>query len=271
MSAAMGCLVCHEPRALSGVACAECLDGVRPLIAITPEQVRLRDPEPPTTAVLVDVWGRALPLRKETVVGRAPEAPGLVILDATISRRHGSLSLRDRVWVVRDFGSFNGTFVEDRRIEGEVQLRDGERVRFGKLPFYFLDGVDAPPMIDTNLLRGFTVRGAVQPEAQPIDIELREPSGGGGGVAVIEGKAVQLTLAQFELVALLYQRAQTDQNGFVQTNELVRVLSLESTEPGEDHIRQLVRRLRRVFFKAGINGLIESRYGAGYRLALFRS
>ena len=31
---------------------------------------------------------------------------------------------------------------------------------------------------------------------------------------------------------------------------------------------RLVRRLRRVLFKAGIVNLIESRYGAGYRLVL---
>ena len=56
--------------------------------------------------------------------------------------------------------------------------------------------------------------------------------------------------------------------GFVHPTELIRSLSLESSVPSEDHVRQLVRRLRRVLFKAGIENVIESRYGAGYRLRL---
>jgi hypothetical protein len=50
--------------------------------------------------------------------------------------------------------------------------------------------------------------------------------------------------------------------------ELIRLLSLETAAPNEDHVRQLVRRLRRVLFKAGIQNVIESGYGSGYRLRL---
>lgn len=263
------CLVCHELRDVIGAVCAECLDELRPKIAITPEQVRIHGGEP-TTAALVDPWGRAHALRKQTVIGREPG--GLRILDATISRRHAEIELRDGGWWLKDFGSANGTYVEGRRLEAEqeLQLRDGERVTFGEIRFFFLDGVSAPPDIDTSSLRGLTVRGPMT-EAKPLLIELREPSGGGGGVAVIEGKPVQLTLPQFELVELLYRRAQRDSSMFMPASELARTLSLDSSEPGEDHVRQLVRRLRRVLFKAGISGLVESRYGSGYRLVLLRS
>ena len=78
-------------------------------------------------------------------------------------------------------------------------------------------------------------------------------------------------MPQFELLEMLYKRAQDGGHGFVTVPELVRTLSLDSTEPNEDHVRQLVRRLRRGLFKAGINGLIESKYGCGYRLSLLRS
>ena len=91
------------------------------------------------------------------------------------------------------------------------------------------------------------------------------------GELTIDRRPVQLTVPQFELVALLYQRARDGSSGYVQVSELVRTLSLESTEPTEDHVRQLVRRLRRVLAKADLPDLIESRYGLGYRLALLRA
>jgi hypothetical protein len=216
------------------------------------------------------------------IIGRVfDDEHGLLVLDPMISRRHAALELRDDTWFLTDLGSANGTYVESRRLEGETRLRDGERVRFGSVKFFFLDSVTPPPHVDTSLLRGHTVRGPVPAGDTPaaaeptgpraITIELREPSGGGGGVAVIDGRPVQLTVPQFELIALLYQRAQTGSSGFVHASELVRTLSLDSSEPSEDHVRQLVRRLRRVLFKAGIVGIIESRYGAGYRLALLRA
>jgi pSer/pThr/pTyr-binding forkhead associated (FHA) protein len=268
---ATACLVCQQLREVTGVACAECLDELKPRIAITPEQVRMVGGQP-TTAVLVEPWGRAHGLRKRTVIGRVLEGDGLRILDATISRRHAEIELRDGAWWLEDFGSANGTFIEERRIEAEheTRLRDAERIRFGEIRFFFLDGIGTPLDLDTASLRGFTVRGPLA-EAKPLLIELREPSGGGGGVAVIEGKPIQLTLPQFELVELLYRRAQQDAGSFMPAGELARTLSLDSSEPGEDHVRQLVRRLRRVLFKAGISNLIESRYGSGYRLVLLRA
>src|SRR5690606_29026863 len=90
----MSCLVCHEQRPLVGVACAECLEGLKPAFAITPEQLRMRG-GPPTTSVLVDPWGRAHALPRRTVVGRVLDEDGLEILDATISRQHALLELRD--------------------------------------------------------------------------------------------------------------------------------------------------------------------------------
>lgn len=275
----MSCLVCHEPRETTGVACAECLQELAPTIAITPEQISVHGSHP-TPAALVDPWGRLHRLQRRTVVGREHDEEGLRILDATISRKHAVLELRGDTWLVKDLGSSNGTFVEDTSLSTAMPVRDGERVRFGSLAFFLLDDVGSAPQVAPQL-DGFTVRGPVvektrdlpRMEIQEVTIELREPTGGGGGVAIVNGKPVQLTIPQFELVSILHQRAQVATEhesirGFVHPSELIRSLSLESSVPSEDHIRQLVRRLRRVLFKAGIENLIESRYGAGYRLRL---
>src|SRR6185503_18555939 len=119
----------------------------------------------PTTAALIDPWGRPHQVRRTTIVGRVHDEDELLILDATISRRHASLSLRGEQWVITDFGSSNGTYIEGVKIEGEAPLRDGERLRFGDVKFFFLDGVTAPPDVDTSSLGGFTMRlgGAVLP------------------------------------------------------------------------------------------------------------
>ena len=275
----MTCLVCREQRETTGVACAECLDELALTIAITPEQVSMRGTHP-TPAALVDPWGRLHRLHRRTTIGREHEDEGLRILDATISRRHAILELRGDTWTLRDLGSSNGTYVEDCSFGTVMPIRDGERIRFGSLGFFFLDDVGAAPQVDTSL-DGFTVKGPVvlktkelpRLDVKDISVELREPTGGGGGVAIIDGKVVQLTLPQYELVSILYQRARVGSEhesirGFVHPTELIRSLSLESSVPSEDHVRQLVRRLRRVLFKAGIENVIESRYGAGYRLRL---
>ena len=275
----MTCLVCREQRETTGVACAECLDELALTIAITPEQVSMHGTHP-TPAALVDPWGRLHRLQRRTTIGREHEDEGLRILDATISRRHAILELRGDTWTLRDLGSSNGTYVEDCSFGTVMPIRDGERIRFGSLAFFFLDEVGAAPQVDTSL-EGFTVKGPVvlktkelpRLDVKDISVELREPTGGGGGVAIIDGKVVQLTLPQYELVSILYQRARVGSEhesirGFVHPTELIRSLSLESAVPSEDHVRQLVRRLRRVLFKAGIENVIESRYGAGYRLRL---
>jgi hypothetical protein len=275
----MTCLVCREQRETTGVACAECLDELAPTIAITPEQVIMAGNHP-TPAALVDSWGRLHRMQRRTMIGREHEEEGLRILDATISRRHACLEQRAGTWTLRDLGSSNGTYVEDCNFGTVMPIRDGERLRFGSVAFFFLDDVGAAPPVETAV-DGYTVKGPIaiktkeipRLDVKDISIELREPTGGGGGVVIIDGKPIQLTLPQFELVSILNERARVGTEhesirGFVHPTELIRSLSLESAVPSEDHVRQLVRRLRRVLFKAGIQNVIESRYGAGYRLRL---
>lgn len=273
----MECLVCHQTRELTGIACAECLQELKSTLAMTPEQLR-RFGRDPTSSVLVDQWGRAHPLEKRTTIGRGLDDNVVTILDSTISRRHATVELRDDRWVLIDEGSSNGCYLEGQRVQGETTLRDGQRIQLGEIRFFFVDESAAYHVnaSATAVLGSHTARGpsSVIPEPeQParITLELREPTGGGGGVAIIDGTLVSVTLPQLELLQILYERAQQGGDGFVHPNELIRRLSLDSTDPNEDHIRQLVRRLRRVLYNAGVIGLIESGYGVGYRLALVRS
>src|SRR5688572_15092234 len=103
----MTCLVCHEQREGTGVACADCLEALQPPIAITPEQVSVRGSQP-TPAALVDSWGRLHRVHRRMTIGREVET-GLLILDSTISRQHACLDKRTEAWTLRDLGSSNGT------------------------------------------------------------------------------------------------------------------------------------------------------------------
>jgi two-component system cell cycle response regulator len=63
----------------------------------------------------------------------------------SLSRVHARVRFSDDGVVVEDLGSTNGTFVNDRRVIGEIFLAGGDRIQFGALHFKFLreDDVEA--------------------------------------------------------------------------------------------------------------------------------
>lgn len=78
------------------------------------------------------------------VVGRDPEAD-LVVDDSTVSRRHARIEVIDSRRVrLTDLGSLNGTFVNDRRMAGTVELSPGEAITFGSVPFVLTAGDTVP-------------------------------------------------------------------------------------------------------------------------------
>ena len=149
-------------------------------------------------------------------------------------------------------------------------------MRFGDIEFFFVvTETPLPPRperFDAPTVRA-PAKGTEPPSATrpAMTFELQAPRGGGGGVVVIDGRPVQLTTPQYELMALLVERMRADagkpedERGFVAMTELMR-LSLDVCDPGDDHVRQLVRRVRRALLKADIGDLIEARRGVGYRL-----
>ncbi len=273
----MICPVCRRQPAQIGVLCEDCRDELEPHGSISPEQVESRTTAP-TSAVLIGPWGQPHRLDATMAIGRNLNAgPGITILEASVSRSHAELTRTDHGWVLVDLGTANGTYVDDVRITAPTALRDLARVRFGGVAFFFL--ADAPDLVAPP--RGRDI-GDTQPIARQTTVELPpllatrtfvflEPTGGGGGVIEIDGKQVQLTIPQLELVRLLVDRMLSehdrpdDERGFVHASELMK-LSLDAPEPGVDHVRQLVRRVRRALVKADIGDIIESRHGLGYRL-----
>ncbi len=88
----------------------------------------------------------------EAPVSRVPLQPGIntlgraegnhhVIPHASVSSRHCEVILNDSSILVRDLGSTNGTFVDDKQI-AQATLANGQRLRLGNVEFIF----EAPEM-----------------------------------------------------------------------------------------------------------------------------
>ena len=282
----MTCAVCKAKAPTVGVLCQQCQTALLGPVVLSPEQIA-SDVVDPTRAAIIDHWGRTHRLAPVTQLGRAsitegPKTPLLLILAPTISRRHAQLALADGVWRIIDLESANGTFVDEHRVI-EEPLPDRSRIRLGKIAFYFIADATGlqvpavtraiskttPPQWDSE--SASTLELAVRPQTDRVVLfEFQQPTGGGGAVMTVGGRSVQLTIAQHELMMLLIERMQTERDvpqesrGFVPMDELLVRLSLESSEAG--NVRQLVRRLRRSLIKAGMDDVIESRHGRGYRL-----
>ncbi len=67
----------------------------------------------------------------EYLIGRAPKCP-IRVIDPSVSRQHARLFVEGTTVWIEDLGSVNGTFVNGKRIEEKVQLKDGDVVQVGQ-------------------------------------------------------------------------------------------------------------------------------------------
>ena len=280
------CPVCRQRPAEVGVLCDECRDELSSPIRIMPEQLQPNCARP-TMAAIIDLWGRAHRLDAHTIVGRQIEGPGIAILEPSVSRHHAHLTFDASGWTVRDLGSANGTYIGDKLVEVPFEIHDGDRLRFGQIAFYFIEDVARLPTPRLGRAATATMRppivaaiaAAPSFDEERTDVglptmsfKMHEPTGGGGGLIEVDGKQVQLTTTQFELMALMIRRMAGELHqpelvrGFVRSSELIADLSWDTREPSENHVKQLVRRVRRALIKSEIGDLIESRHRFGYRL-----
>jgi hypothetical protein len=295
----MRCAVCRLLDSEIGLLCEDCSDDLASPVHIAPEQLV----SPPTPLhngpALIDRWGRAHRLRSPARLGRQPDSSGVAVLEASISRAHAEVYQAESNWMVRDLGSANGTSLNDVRVVAPTSVRHGDKLTLSQVGFYFVETIDPLAPIDPltvatdvpgapAFMRGSTARARAASHSESdtgfgedsrtsvglmtVEVRLREPTGGGGGLFEVDGVTVQLSATQYELVSLLVQRMAAevhqpdDVRGFVRTSELIGNLSWDTRDPSENHVKQLVRRIRRALLKAGVGDLIEARHRFGYRL-----
>ncbi len=287
------CAACRELEVATGALCDDCAAAITGVGQLYPEQILSAVTEP-SDAALVDRWGRVHALSRRSFVGRQVESGGIALADASVSRQHAELLRKpDRSWWVIDMGSANGTFLNERQLDAASRLTSGDLLFFGGVGAFFVSPVPEEPLAPIRLPPTHRPASGPEPIAPPIvyeedqldedeastflglraaELSLVSPTGGGGGVVALGGKTAQLTPTQFELIRVLamrmFEEAGRDERvrGFVRSSELLVSLPWDTPKPEDNHIKQLVRRVRRALVRAQVGDLVESRHGFGYRL-----
>jgi two-component system, cell cycle response regulator len=87
--------------------------------------------------------GAHAPVDPEAEIGREPG--GLQLRDRKSSRRHALVARRGEIYLIRDLGSTNGTFLNGVPLMGEQPLRDGDKIVLGQtvIKFNIVDDTEA--------------------------------------------------------------------------------------------------------------------------------
>lgn len=109
--------------------------------------------------------GREHVLEAELTIGR--EGCDVVLPDPEVSRRHAALRVTGDGAAVEDFGSTNGTFVNDQRVQGVRALQDGDVVRFGNTEWELRGAAAAAPVGSPQVTAARAVPAEPPTAAQP--------------------------------------------------------------------------------------------------------
>jgi adenylate cyclase len=82
-------------------------------------------------------------LQAHNTLGRHPSNT-IQLLDRIVSKEHCVIELRGDCFVLRDFGSLNGTYINSERVVGERMLRHGDEISLGSTRARFDDGKQPP-------------------------------------------------------------------------------------------------------------------------------
>ena len=260
-----------------GALCLAHAEEIATCSDMTAEQVISRE-LPVAAAGLIDQWGNTHALVERSLIGRLASECAVAILHHSVSAVHAQMELvspETDSWRLVDRGSLNGTYVENEAVRN-VPLHHGERVRFGSVSFYF-----SARRVPIQQGRMVGAGQTVPTRARDIAFQARVTSGQGyemalvqrasGGIMRIdEDTALEFARLEFALLKILTERRLLNSDpelAFVSSQELADLLDFKSQEADGENVRELVRRVRRKFKAEGIQDLIESRQGVGYRLA----
>jgi pSer/pThr/pTyr-binding forkhead associated (FHA) protein len=271
------CLQCGIEIALGGL-CVPHAEAVATCPDMTAEQIVSKPVELPS-ACLIDQWGNTHTLGERSLIGRVASECTVTVLHHSVSAIHAQID-RSRqvpggsVWRLMDRGSLNGTYLEGEPVR-QSTLQDGDRIRFGDVSFYFSSDVELPRQLARHP-GGHTVPTRQRDiifQARVTDESGREiglvQRATGGIVRIDEETALEFARLEFGLLKILAERRLGHPDAelaFVSSQELAELLDFKSQEADGENVRELVRRVRRKFKVQGVDDLIESRQGVGYRL-----
>lgn len=131
------------------------------IIANPGEMSILQQPSQRRAACIVQYSGAQLgkrfPLDSDTmIIGRSPQTD-ICIDEPSVSRRHSKMTLQGEVVSIEDLGSSNGTYVNDKKLEGSVKLKDQDMIRLGTILFKFFANENIDGIIHDKIYRMATI------------------------------------------------------------------------------------------------------------------
>ena len=108
--------------------------------------------------------GDYYPLGKRTIVVGRDEGCPVQITDDRVSRRHLQIRAADNGYVAFDMNSANGSWINGRRLESEIELSDNDEIEVGssKLIFTTADFKDRESAFNTWKQRGHRSRPTIE-------------------------------------------------------------------------------------------------------------
>lgn len=88
--------------------------------------------------------------------------------DSRLSRFHARIKFKDGAWYAEDLGSTNGSFINDKKFDGEVKLAPGDKLRFG--------ATNAELLIDPGSAAAIAASPASKTKTAPIEPPKEVPS-----------------------------------------------------------------------------------------------
>ena len=76
-------------------------------------------------------------LKDITTIGRA-KGSSIQLLDKYISSQHARIIMDEGEYFLEDQGSVNGTYLNSKKIEDVVRLKNGDRIGVGQVEFLFV-------------------------------------------------------------------------------------------------------------------------------------
>ncbi len=111
---------------------------------LTPSRSAQIAAESPKGLAKIEVRGpsggliQTIPLGLQTfTIGRGSDQD-IRIIDHTVSRNHAEIRHEGESFFVRDVGSVNGTLLNGKPLEGEVELKSGDIIGIGKHSLVFV-------------------------------------------------------------------------------------------------------------------------------------
>jgi hypothetical protein len=118
-----------------------------------------------------DAKSKEVNLRLPTVIGRGRDV-SLTLPHPLVSRRHTELFEKEGYLYVRDLGSLNGTYVNNRKISGQQRLAPNELLTLGNVTFRAM--YDAGGVPDSDIVRSAEISDAAPPTERPLAEKAQE-------------------------------------------------------------------------------------------------